>query len=366
MQKDKTSTIKSILTTFEKVRLNYSVGGESLVGLETNDIHRYGPDITMYLLSFSIFKYLQLKLVLLRQGLFIRYQYKYDRFKIRRKYLWYSKNRFSDNKHVYLYRPKFNNNHICYKVRGKNIAFKNSDLNKSSINIFLNNDLELKVPNDLLVFIKRYKEILLSDKYEIYDINLSKGNEKKAIDLLSYVIEIINNNNYKYWLEGGTCLGAVRDGKIIPWDNDLDIGIEYDSDKKIKLLIKLLKKKFIIKIKDFPKGKDSWDLGKYRLLKVYKRKNYFFKDKICLDIFIFYRQKLSESNSSMVHKYVVYNKNGYHLSKYFDTLQTINFYSKTYNIPNFVEEWLENKYGESWRTPKRAWHVLLDDGTIMR
>ena len=33
-----------------------------------------------------------------------------------------------------------------------------------------------------------------------------------------------------YWLEGGTLLGIIRENRLLPWDNDMDISM-YKTDQ---------------------------------------------------------------------------------------------------------------------------------------
>ena len=56
--------------------------------------------------------------------------------------------------------------------------------------------------------------------------------KRLQVEMLECFIEVCKNNGLKYFLLGGTCLGAVRHKGFIPWDDDIDVGMPRDDYEK--------------------------------------------------------------------------------------------------------------------------------------
>ncbi len=52
--------------------------------------------------------------------------------------------------------------------------------------------------------------------------------DKKLVDS----VKSLENIQQNYWVGHGTLLGIIRDKNLIPWDNDIDLGVWKKNLKK--------------------------------------------------------------------------------------------------------------------------------------
>lgn len=62
-------------------------------------------------------------------------------------------------------------------------------------------------------------------KIQYYIIDRMDEVKKEMLRLLSVVDKICRQKGLKYWIDGGTMIGAVRHKGFIPWDDDIDISL---------------------------------------------------------------------------------------------------------------------------------------------
>ena len=72
--------------------------------------------------------------------------------------------------------------------------------------------------------------------YKDYDKEVIEHLQEVLLEMFKDFIKICNNNNIKYFLHGGTNIGAVRHNGFIPWDDEIDVALlREDYEKLIKM-----------------------------------------------------------------------------------------------------------------------------------
>lgn len=234
--------------------------------------------------------------------------------------------------------------------------------------------------------------------------------EETAVKNLKEIKEIFDKHGIKYWLDTGTLLGAVRDGKIIEWDEDIDLGTTEDSwEKVVSAVPELEERGFEARFEEIYKDNFGFvnryvvisklgckiGVGPYRvegenafylvtqstnflsgnLEILYRiltpRGSYVAKRnvaKFLKHLLSFVSPKSREPLSHVVWR--VWKRSGVKFfsstvpKHHFEKLGSIEFYGVTFNIPSDVEDYLKHHYGGDWRTPKKGWIFLQMDGTI--
>ena len=153
-----------------------------------------------------------------------------------------------------------------------------------------------------------------------------------AESLLLEAKQIMDEQGVVFFLRQGTCLGAVRDGAFIPWDDDLDIGSIHGLHGFRRESVEPVAAAFRnhgFHVRISTAGRDTW-LG-------------LMKQNIRIDWFCY-----TVRRESIVHFPGVAIP-----IRLFKELKEIDFLGEKFLVPNPPEEYLRFKYGPNWMTPKR-------------
>lgn len=208
--------------------------------------------------------------------------------------------------------------------------------------------------NILIIFIILYILLLIRGRMVAKQLYLlpenPKTNEMKK--LLDLCVKYLNKHNISYWLHCGTLLGAIRNNKFIPFDDDLDICIYDNNSNNILNCINDLRK--ILNVNN------DRNIGYQLSFQKNITKN------IHIDFFI-----ISKINNKLLpSKWCLNNwPNEWYYFHDVYPLKTITMYDAQYNIPNKSIKILNKFYGHSWNSKVIVdchWCINLFDKLCMK
>lgn len=170
------------------------------------------------------------------------------------------------------------------------------------------------------------------------------------------IIDLLNEKDIPYHLEGGVLLGIVRDGDLLPWDNDTDLSINFEDYKFLEIAAKEIKRLgWRCKFKKFETSSSFATTDDIRVFKISDYWLGFMKGGNRMDIFIKYQ----------VDGYRCWSAAGAFMrvdNKYYDGYEIIEWNNRKLRVPKHYREYLTEKYGD-WSVPQRVWSAK-SEGTV--
>jgi len=155
----------------------------------------------------------------------------------------------------------------------------------------------------------------------------------KTKSVLKDVKQIFDQAGATFFLRHGTCLGAIREKGLIPWDDDLDlgsvIGLHGFTEKSIDAIVATFR-----------------DKGFFAMVEHQDQSVFVSMMKSSVRI---------EWASYRIFDDSIFQYPGIRIPvRFFERLKEIEFLGVKVNVPNPPEEYLRFKYGEEWMVPKQA------------
>ena len=177
--------------------------------------------------------------------------------------------------------------------------------------------------------------------------------------LLLTAAQALDRAGLHWHLEGGTLLGIVRDGDLLPWDTDMDVSVQADDAPHLiqALRAALPWSRWRLAPRRFTADGPAWRRGQLRLLKVASRRFGFLDGALRLDVFVKYRADghvwwQAEEKIMRVPEDL------------YAAHDALPWRGATLRAPRDHARYLSLKYGD-WRTPVKDWQAGRDEKTVV-
>ncbi|XP_060073231.1 ribitol 5-phosphate transferase FKRP-like [Ylistrum balloti] len=150
-----------------------------------------------------------------------------------------------------------------------------------------------------------------------------------------HVFNMLNKCSARYWLEGGSLLGAVRHKDIIPWDYDVDIGVYKEDLDKCDQFVTLTKRNSFTDEAGF-----HWEKATEG---EFFRVHYSTVNRNHVDIFPFYPKSGIMTKRTWLK---THRQDTEFPENYLKPLTKVEFIGMNVSAPNNIRQFLEYKFGK--------------------
>ena len=206
------------------------------------------------------------------------------------------------------------------------LSILNREADSSGLNHYLNSNYSIDVIENILLNSEEYKN------------KPKKINKNLAKQYLQEVSNEFNKFNIPFWLDYGTLLGYYREKDFIEHDYDIDLGVEFINFNP-KIIEKFIELGYKVTARGYPN--DS--------LVIKIRKN-----NISFDIVCYYKQLNNTIVAVTMDFFDTYMSKVDITFEQFNLVE-VNFLGIEVGIPDNVEHYLKQHYGENFMTPSLTW-----------
>ena len=150
-----------------------------------------------------------------------------------------------------------------------------------------------------------------------------------------HVFRIFESEHVRYWLEGGSLLGAARTGDIIPWDYDIDIGIYQGDISRCRHLSHVRRTGIAVVDSDGFVWEKANEGDFYRVQ--YSQSNH-----LHVDIFPFYSRNGTMTKDTW---FKSHRQDVEFPESFLQPLEKISFIGINVSVPNNIRAFLDFKFG---------------------
>lgn len=183
---------------------------------------------------------------------------------------------------------------------------------------------------------------------------------KIAVKMMENITSVLEEAEIPYILEAGTLLGVVRENRLLPWDDDVDLTVTRQYEDKVLKALKSPKLWcYKVRVKKYNRDLKYFKKGEVRIIKIKHFSLPFFNSDVSVDIFL---KRLVDDD----YYWTVGIKRPVLKSvpkRFYDEHTHLEFKGKKYMVPKDYKGYLVEHYGD-WQTPVKTWNFKLDDKSV--